>query len=68
MNKELELISMVEEVMDEQRHYFDLKRKFGNATQQLDKCRALEDKLRKYCKARKSEILKPSLFEQQANQ
>lgn len=56
-NKELILIEMVEKVQAEQREYYKLKAKFGNASQQLDLCKGLEKDLRNYCKQRRLEIL-----------
>lgn len=55
-NKELELISMVEKMQLEQREYFRMKAKFGNATQQLAVCKELEKELSKYCAARRKEL------------
>lgn len=62
--KELELIGMVEKMQAEQREYFRLKAQYGGATQQLEKCKALEKELRKYCADRRKEIegIQKSLF------
>lgn len=57
MNKELELIEMVEKMQAEQREYFKLKAQFGNASKQLAVCKGLEKDLRNYCKKRRLEIL-----------
>jgi hypothetical protein len=56
MNYELELITMVQKVQAEQKEYWSLKRKYGNATQQLDLCKKLEKELKEYCNKRKKEI------------
>lgn len=55
-NKELELITMVEEVQREQHQYFKEKRLYGNSSQQLEKCKKLEKELKDYCTKRKKEI------------
>lgn len=56
MTKELQLIEKVLELQFEQRQYRSMKRVYGNATQQLNKCVALEKSLAKYCLERKNEI------------
>lgn len=56
MSKELELIEKVLEMQHEQRVYFKQKALYGNATQQLNKCKELEKSLSKYCLERKKEI------------
>lgn len=56
MTKELQLIEKVLELQFEQRQYRSMKRIYGNATQQLNKCVALEKSLAKYCLERKKEI------------
>lgn len=64
MEKELELINMVQELQKEQSEYFRLKKMYGNATQQLELCKKLEKELKKYCIDRKEEILKPTVVTQ----
>lgn len=56
MSKELELIEKVLEMQFEQREYRRLKRMYGNATTQLNKCIYLEKSLTKMCNDRRKEI------------
>lgn len=54
--KELELITMVEQVLSEQEEYFNRKRKNANAGEQLQKCKELEKKLKNYCADRRKAL------------
>lgn len=63
--KELELIKMVQHMQAEQKEYWRLKRIYGNAGQQLDKCKALEKELTKYCAERLKAITSQPEIKQQ---
>jgi len=55
MDFELILIEKIMLVQGEQKEYWRLKRKYGNATQQLEICKRLEKELKDYCDQRLKE-------------
>lgn len=69
MDLELILIEKVMVVQAERMEYYRLKRLYGNASQQLKKCKDLEAELKKYCYARlkekQSDQSKPKVVQHQ---
>lgn len=56
MNKELELIKMVQDLQEEQKKYWAERRLYGNSETQLSICKKKEKDLKEYCKNRLKEI------------
>lgn len=53
---ELELLKKVRTVQFEQSEYWRMKKIYGNATQQLNKCKRLETDLKRYVDKRMKEL------------
>jgi len=55
-NYELELLKKVKYMQQEQHEYWRLKKQYGNATSQIEKCKQIERDLKRYVDGRMKEL------------